>query len=852
MIDNKTTNKQYPLPNPANIASQDVGRIATAIGMIDSDMATCEALVEATNSSINNIQQRALHIPTDQIGVIDPELKDLSARKYLVVNSDASGFTTVEGGGGEGGIRGDVLVKNSDANFDTKWVDPRAILKQSGDVVNVSNDYILPNNGVAILSDSVSERTERIPRQGISPRQSTSDIIADPYVGYILKDTIEESTEDDNIATTEKLGRVRVGTGININNGVISVPEVPIASSEEFGLVKIGSGLSVSRGVVSATEVVHATNNDFGIVKLSSDFTLGANDELLLANKKEQVPIIYQEGKIEAPENNTLVLKEDCARYRFYVTQDAIITFDLSQIVLTDDIAFYVELYSQGDYNVTFSGGVEWSYPAVGCVVGKTIIKFEKPLFGQLRGELVYIDSHVEYILTPYNSSAIEEVQPTYISSCTGASGTNFYPGNLLGRLGTGGWGGIALRGYDDYGYMQIMFMKWTCCTKLLAHSGVTVEDPLILEGSIDGENWLYLGQATVSNTLTDVERKGFFRYFRFKKASSSANGVDGMYLYGYSIGVGKYTVYQVVPYMTANEQNNFLITSNVTPSSGNLYSVSQYNSDKVSFGAPDATGYWWIKYELPEATIANLLLYATGKGTIDYFPLSFTLEGSNDDDTWTLLLRRQYASRRMYNMVDPIFFNNSTPYKYYKLTVLLTTNAAGCDIAQCRLFRAEDGDIIYDNLHPALTSLSQDGYEISASSNNSSSWTALNAFNGHTSGGGWASAEGALPAWLQLKFPMAVVCDSVAITSRTDWSYVQSPNVFEIQGSNDGEAWQTLHSVSGSGFNALKQRLVFNFDNLASFQYYRVYVTEAVSASTVSLDKIEFLHRHIEYAVEI
>ena len=287
MIDNKTLNKQYPLPNPANIASQDVGRIAIAIGMIDSDIATCEALVEATNSSINNIQQRALHIPTDQIGVIDPELKDLSARKYLVVNSDASGFTTVEGGGGEGGSRGDVLVKNSDANFDTKWVDPRAILKQSGDVVNVSTDYMLPNNGVAILSDSVSENTERIPRQGISPRQSTSDIIADPYVGYILKDTIEESTEeDDNIATTEKFGRVRVGTGININNGVISVPEVPVASSEEFGLVKIGSGLSVSRGVVSATEVVHATNNDFGIVKLSSDFTLGTNDELLLANKK--------------------------------------------------------------------------------------------------------------------------------------------------------------------------------------------------------------------------------------------------------------------------------------------------------------------------------------------------------------------------------------------------------------------------------------------------------------------------------------------------------------------------------------------------------------------------------------
>jgi hypothetical protein len=38
MIDNRTENKNYPLPHPQNIASQDVGRIATAIEMIDGDV----------------------------------------------------------------------------------------------------------------------------------------------------------------------------------------------------------------------------------------------------------------------------------------------------------------------------------------------------------------------------------------------------------------------------------------------------------------------------------------------------------------------------------------------------------------------------------------------------------------------------------------------------------------------------------------------------------------------------------------------------------------------------------------------------------------------------------------------
>lgn len=42
MIDEKTINKNYPLPYPSNIASQDVARIANAIAMVDADIAGCE------------------------------------------------------------------------------------------------------------------------------------------------------------------------------------------------------------------------------------------------------------------------------------------------------------------------------------------------------------------------------------------------------------------------------------------------------------------------------------------------------------------------------------------------------------------------------------------------------------------------------------------------------------------------------------------------------------------------------------------------------------------------------------------------------------------------------------------
>ena len=128
MIDENTQNKNYPLPHPENIASQDVERIATAITMIDADISECSNSINTINSTVQNLDAKSLRIPSELVGQIDTELKNLQPRQYVVVNEDASGFSTVEGGGGEGGKKGEILVKKSDANFDTTWIDPRAIL----------------------------------------------------------------------------------------------------------------------------------------------------------------------------------------------------------------------------------------------------------------------------------------------------------------------------------------------------------------------------------------------------------------------------------------------------------------------------------------------------------------------------------------------------------------------------------------------------------------------------------------------------------------------------------------------------------------------------------------------------
>ena len=72
MINETTVNKNYPLPHPKNIASQDVERIATAIDMIDGDVSECEKLIDDIQTKVNIIDKKSLRIPEDQIGIIDP------------------------------------------------------------------------------------------------------------------------------------------------------------------------------------------------------------------------------------------------------------------------------------------------------------------------------------------------------------------------------------------------------------------------------------------------------------------------------------------------------------------------------------------------------------------------------------------------------------------------------------------------------------------------------------------------------------------------------------------------------------------------------------------------------------
>ena len=389
MIDNRTTNKNYPLPHPSNIASQDVTRIATALTMIDADIQSCTTAANSVVSTIQNLNIQALRIPSSLVGNIDPELKNLQPKQYVVVNEDASGFSTVEGGGGEGGLQGEILVKKSDANFDTTWADPRSISKKSPVINETNSDFALKNNCVVILADSLEiDNSDQTPRHGLTHRQAISDTICDETFSYILCDAIDSSAEDkSDIASATNFGRVKIGSGINLNNGTISVDTIGIASKNDFGLVKIGDGLNVENGVISTQTYPHADHENFGIIKPSADFSFGSNGELILTQTPEF--IIYQRKKTQAVTNGLIEVIPTCAYYRAYVTENTTFSFDW-KFTPENDCAFDLEIISTGDFSLIFDTNITWSTSGTSISSGTHIIHFEKILGEEgLRGNLV-------------------------------------------------------------------------------------------------------------------------------------------------------------------------------------------------------------------------------------------------------------------------------------------------------------------------------------------------------------------------------------------------------------------------------------------------------------------------------
>jgi hypothetical protein len=745
----------------------------------------------------------------------------ITIRVYLKTTDDGTGFECVEGGGDEGGKVGQNSIKKSDDNYDIGWGDLREVSKK-GMAIQQNSESAKPNQ-THIYTDAVEiENAEQFSRADLTNQQITESVFTESNESFILKNSVEQITEEIPIATNLNYGFVKIGENINNNGGKISIEVQGLTSKVNFGLTKIGSGLDDNDGVMSKEPVENASTTTFGMVKLGKDFVIN-KDGATEVVKGDNEMVIYDLAKKKIVSNGIVDLEENTGIYRTFLNEDLQFSFNIG-FEPESDFSFILEIISDGSHLIDFVeeivGGIS------GVNRGITRIKFTK-LLGSKKwnAEVNILEAPKLVLLTPNYG---DHLKSDLILSCNGSTWDTY---SMMGiDLGNIGFYNNPREVYFDFAKSVVIDSVY------FYNSNNNVMSVFELLGSNDKINWTRLIYKTdeVIEKNTATEKNGAYHYFKLRFSDES--NVKGIQLWGYVIENDDSELIILTPQMSSDSVAGITIscsnlrwnnTRDVTAPSSN----SAIELNKGDYNEP------WIQYEFAEPKVANFLDMASHQDNTQRTARWFRLVASNDGDDWDLLLERQYQEDWKQCETRYFEFENETAYKFYRLVCSYTNDGNNpflWRISRFRLFRREPGTSYFVNCLPPLVAADQDGYEISANSEADSGHVAVNAFDDDDDTK-WATQNGDQNnSWLRIKLPEATAFTAAYLQARNDGYYYQAPSAFKIQGSNDGEDWDDL-TCEGVSWTQ-KEGKIFYWQNETAYLYYRLLIESVQSGGNAGL----------------
>jgi hypothetical protein len=814
-----TVNRQYPLPNKNNVVLDDLEKIRTTFTMIDADVIETEGKIGDTIYKVSDLENRAVHVAT---AVENSEIQNIAPSRYLKTTDDGTGFECVEGGGDEGGKTGQNSIKKSNDNYDTGWGNLLEVSK-NGMTVQQNAESSKSNQTHVYSSDAEIENAEQLPRADLVNQQITENAFAENNESFILKHSVEQVSEEIEIATRKNYGFAKIGDGIEIIDGKITGSSVTLASKENFGLIKIGDGIDEDEAIIAVQPIEIASATIFGVIKLGSDFSLNANGAMEIAKNGDEEMVIYDLAKTKIVSNGIVDLEENIAIYRAFLNEDLQFSFHMT-FEPEADFSFWLEIISDGEHLIDFVDQLSTNISGVNR--GITRIKFTKILgSSKWNAEVSLLEAPEPVLLTPNNG---DHIKSDLILSCNGSSWDTY------SMLGTD-VGNIAFQNNPREIYFD--FSKSALVDSVyFFNSNNNALSLFELLGSNDKINWTRLiyktGEIIGKNTAT--EKKGAFHCFKLR--FSGEGNIRGIQLWGSLIENDDSELILLTPQMSSNSVAGITIscsnlrwnnTRDVTAPSNN----SAIELDKDSYD--DA----WIQYEFAEPKVANFLDMASQQDNTQRTARWFKLIASDDGGDWDLLLERQYQEDWKQCETRYFEFENETAYKFYRLVCSYTSDGNNpfiWRISRFRLFRRESGTSSFVNCLPPLISADQDGYEVSANSEADSGHVAINAFDGNDDTK-WATAAGDhLNSWLKIKLLEATAFSAAYLQARSDGYYYQAPSVFKIQGSDDDANWTDLTYKSASW--SQKEGKIFYWFNETPYLYYRLLIESVQSGTNAGL----------------
>jgi len=201
---------------------------------------------------------------------------------------------------------------------------------------------------------------------------------------------------------------------------------------------------------------------------------------------------------------------------------------------------------------------------------------------------------------------------------------------------------------------------------------------------------------------------------------------------------------------------------------------------------------------------VSELRLWAQ-YGSPERGPRSFTIHGSNDNSTWSLITSVVDGPSfsdgfpNVYRIATPIDVpaepsNPAGPYRYYRL--YMTSNNGGYGGDYTSLQEVELRNLVggSDVTNPSMPAYQSDYY---GPGDNRGAKAFDNEFNNFTSGS-WVSDGSPAPHWISVDLGAETVIRQIALWMQAEQGHAgRSPKDFVLQGSHDNSAWENIQAFS-------------------------------------------------------
>ncbi len=365
---------------------------------------------------------------------------------------------------------------------------------------------------------------------------------------------------------------------------------------------------------------------------------------------------------------------------------------------------------------------------------------------------------------------------------------------------------------------------------------------------SNDENTWIkqYTGVASANTTVQEfpIQSTGSFKYWKIT-ALSTISGKN-------TVMIGEMELLAPPPSSLVDATDGLPVDAFQTSS------VWTINGDSRLFGPQRAFdnvwnenngGYQsghddnlpqWIKVDLGSPkSITTLRYQADSSYEFAYDMKDFTVEASNDGNTWT----RQYTGTALgMNTKQEFSIQSTDSFRYWKITALNTISGKNVVmIGEMELLTPVAICLIDVTDHLPTTAFSSKSiWSIDGDSRKFGPERAFDNVWNENNGGYQSAHDEAMPQWVQVDLGTPYAIAKLRYQADLSYNFAYDMKDFVVEASNDKATWTTQYSGTALANNTKQE---FSFQPTGSYRYWRITASNTIaSKSTVMIGEMELL----------